>query len=91
MISPAAEQELLRILSEIRAMELSDAGWAERESSDMFQTQHLCGGYDADEEAFWFSYFPDDGGEFWFAITLAEATSAVSPRTLPPLEMRAAE
>ena len=42
------------------------------ESSDLFQTEHCCGGYDADERAFCFSHYDADGKERWFQVTLSE-------------------
>lgn len=39
------------------------------ESSDMFQTKNFCGGFDAIENEFCFSYYNDDK-EFWFQLSL---------------------
>lgn len=50
--------ELLRHFDAIVSMEMTPEAWADRESDDMFQSQHFCGGFDADEAAFLFSYFP---------------------------------
>ena len=72
-------------------MAMSVGGWAERESSDMFQSPHFSGGFDATEGEFLFSYFPDEGGEFWFGVTLDDVAGAARDRRLPALEMRLAE
>jgi hypothetical protein len=57
-----------RILDENK----DEAQWAEIESDDMFQTESFVGGYDADEEAFCFSYYDETGKELWFQLTLDE-------------------
>ena len=49
--------------------------WAEIESCDMFQTSNYCGGFDADEQAFCFSYFDPNNQEFWFQIDLQQVKS----------------
>ncbi len=46
--------------------------WAEIESDDMFQSRSFVGGYDADEEAFCFSYYAANGQEYWFQVDLNE-------------------
>ncbi len=67
----AVTDEFLEILVQISAENRSPAEWAAIESDDMFQSAHFVGGYDADEEAFCFSYFDDDRNEFWFQFPLA--------------------
>ena len=51
----------------------TDDDWAERESDDWFQTASFCGGYDADERAFCFSYYDASGMEWWFQVSLPDA------------------
>jgi hypothetical protein len=58
---------------EISESDWSEADWAEHESDDWWQTEELCGGYDATESAFCFSYYAPEGDEFWFQFTLAQA------------------
>lgn len=65
--------ELESICVEIKEKELTEDQWAEVESDDMFQSEKFCGGFDADEKEFCFSYFPNDGKEYWFQFTLLEA------------------
>lgn len=47
--------------------------WALAESDDMFQEGSYIGGYDADEEAFFFSYF-DQEKEYWFQLSMNDIT-----------------
>ncbi len=51
----------------------SDAGWAEIEAGDGFQTETVTGGYDADEHAFTFSVHTPEGDELWLTLTRADA------------------
>ena len=52
--------------------------WRQIESSDMFQTKNYCGGYDATEDAFCFSYFDQNGVEFWFQLTLKDIEEIIN-------------
>jgi hypothetical protein len=83
--------ELLRHFDEIVSMALTAEQWAERESSDMFQSEHFSGGFDATEMEFLFSYYPAEGGEFWFGVSLDDVQKAVSSRQLPSIDMRLAD
>ncbi len=47
--------------------------WAASESDDEFQTEHLCGGFDAEERSFLFSWFAADD-EWWFSLTPEQAS-----------------
>ena len=67
------DPEFVEICREIRADNLTVAEWREVESDDMFQSEHFCGGFEAIEDAFCFSYYSPDGQEYWFQITLEEA------------------
>lgn len=60
------------IITEIDHINKTDKEWIEIESSNMFQTNRYCGGYDADEMAFCFSYFTEDRSEYWFQFSLAD-------------------
>ncbi len=64
------DEEFREICSKILSEKRSDEEWALIESSDMFQTEHFCGGYDATEMAFCFSYYDSKNNEFWFQIDL---------------------
>ena len=63
-----------KIIQEDRSIE----EWEQIESSDMFQTKHYCGGYDATEGAFCFSYFDQNGDEFWFQLTLKDVEEIIA-------------
>ncbi|MBY0273404.1 MAG: hypothetical protein K2X02_08400 [Alphaproteobacteria bacterium] len=63
-------QEFMEICNQIIKENKDDHEWVLIESSDMFQTDHYCGGYDATENAFCFSYYNLEGKEFWFQLTL---------------------
>ena len=76
------EEELKGICKDILAENKSEQQWAEIESDDMFQTAMFCGGYDADENEFCFSYFSSDDNEYWFQISLSDVTDIASGRTV---------
>lgn len=67
------DNEMQKICENIINEKKTETEWALIESSDMFQTEHYCGGFDATENAFCFSYYKDNGEEYWFQITLKEA------------------
>ncbi len=69
--------ELKDICEEILKENKTMSEWALIESSDMFQSKHFIGGYDATEEAFCFSYYDDQGKEFWFQFTLDQAKEII--------------
>ena len=75
-----------RILEESKTPEQ----WALVESDDMFQGGPFVGGYDADEAEFCFSYYADDGGEYWFQFSLAEA-ARIASGGIGDIEMREPE
>lgn len=66
------DQELRHILFQIKNENKTLEEWAEIESSDMFQSENYCGGFDATENAFTFSYFAKDSVEYWFQFSLDE-------------------
>ena len=82
--------ELIGMLEDIVRENKSDDEWALVESDDMFQSPHYCGGYDAIERAFCFSYYPDEGSEYWFQLTLDELRKIVE-RGAGDVEARPAE
>ena len=63
------DAELRALCAEIAAWMASEPAWREQESSDMFQSVHYCGGWEADEEAFTFSHYDAAGRERWFNLT----------------------
>ena len=84
------DSEFRSICQEIVAENQTEEEWAEVESDDMFQSENYVGGFDADEEAFCFSYYAPDGQEYWFQFTLDEAKAVTAGET-PVIEIRPAE
>lgn len=72
------EDELIDICEEIIEQNKSEQQWAEIESGDMFQSAMFCGGFDADENKFCFSYFSSTGSEYWFQFGLSIAKRIAS-------------
>ena len=70
-------KELISICSQIVEKGFSLDQWAEIESDDMFQNKTFCGGFDADENEFCFSYFDENGQEYWFQFNLSDANEVV--------------
>jgi len=70
--------ELVEICKEIRDKGFSEYQWAEIESCDMFQSDSFVGGYDADENEFCFSYYDQNGNEYWFQFNLKLALEMAS-------------
>ena len=66
-------QELEVICSQITNKHYSVEQWAEIESCDMFQSTSYCGGFDADENEFCFSFYSTNGNEYWFQFSLTTA------------------
>ena len=83
-------EELISICSEISDKNFSDMQWSEIESGDMFQTAMYCGGYDADEKEFCFSYYSSDGNEFWFQFDIDSAKKISVGATIELVGVRAA-
>lgn len=73
----AVTNELRQICEEIAEENLSVEQWAEIESSDMFQTATLCGGFEATERLFTFSWCSSKDEEYWFDLSLEEIEGIV--------------
>lgn len=71
------DDELKSICREIQSESKIDDEWAEIQSCDMFQTKKYCGGYDAIEQSFWFSYYDKNESEWWFEISLSQIRKIV--------------
>lgn len=67
------ESELRDICQEIVDRDQSLDEWREMESSDEFQGERYHGGFEAEEDAFCFTYYEDDSTELLFQFTLEEA------------------
>lgn len=70
--------ELVSLCAQIVQARRSLNQWREFESDDMFHNAHFCGGFDATEDAFCFSYYNPSGTEYWFQLTLPEVRQVVS-------------
>lgn len=71
------DNDLMLICKEIVDDDNSEEAWAGMESGDMFQQGRYCGGFDADDMFFAFSY--DDEGEQWcLSLTLKEVQEVVA-------------
>ena len=66
------DDEIQRICRQIVAQGLDLHQWAQRESDDMFQTEHYSGGYESSDRAFCFSHYDKAGEERWFGLTLEQ-------------------
>jgi hypothetical protein len=82
------DDELRKLLLLIQAENKSEAEWAEIESGDMFQTKSYCGGFDAIEMEFCFSYYSKTN-EYWFQFSLDEVNDFLSSQN-SKLSMRLA-
>jgi hypothetical protein len=83
-------KEFRDICAQILAEQKTSDDWAAEESDDMFQSVSFSGGYDADEDAFCFSYYDEQQNEFWFQLTLDEVRE-VAAGTRTRLTIRPAE
>lgn len=83
-------EEFLSILRNIKAEGKAPEEWAEIESDDMFQSDHFVGGYDADEEAFCFSFFDQDDQEYWFQISFDDVELILNGK-MQQIDVRPAE
>src|SRR5687768_10531934 len=90
ILDEAAQSELSSVCSGIVERGWNEDVWSEHEACDEFQTEHLCGGFDATEREFCFSYFAPGGKEYWFQFPLAQAKALASSPNLP-LVLREAE
>ena len=72
------DDELRKICQEIKKMNKSHNEWNQIESSDMFQSEKYCGGFDAIEQEFCFSYYDEDNIEYWFAFSLNDLDSIIA-------------
>lgn len=83
-------EELLGIFKNISKRNLTLTEWREIESDDEFQTENYCGGFDATEDEFCFSYYDINKVEYWFQKSLNEIEEINSGK-ISELEIRLAE
>ena len=83
-------KEFLEISREIENRKLTLSQWREIESSDDFQTKNYCGGFDATEDEFTFSYYNPDGTEYWFQLSLSKIIE-INNRVVTEIDIRNAK
>jgi len=69
--------ELMKILLEIKSENKTIVEWREVESSDSFQSENFCGGFDETEDEFTFSYYFNERNEYWFQFSLIQLEDLV--------------
>jgi hypothetical protein len=72
------DDEFRNICSEIVLEDLTELEWRKLWSSDYFQTEHFCGGFDALEKAFVFGYYAANGKQYSFLLKLSEIPDVLS-------------
>ena len=85
-----ANNELLEIFNDILNRKLTLTQWSEIESCDEFQTDNFCGGFDATEMEFCFSYYDKNKTEYWFQKSMNEIKEIISGK-VTEFEIRLAE
>ena len=83
-------KELLEVFRNIINRNLTLAEWREIESDDEFQTENYCGGFDATENEFCFSYYNKIRTEYWFQKSLLEIQK-INKGEITEFEIRLAE
>lgn len=66
------DTEFISICHKILKENLDLESWSLIESSDQFQTEKYCGGFDGTENEFTFSYYDENKQEFWFQLPLSD-------------------
>jgi hypothetical protein len=72
------DEKLKKICKEIKDSDKTLQEWMDTETSNQFDEFPYAGGFEAIEQAFWFSYYADDGDEYVFRIDLDEIESILS-------------
>lgn len=65
-------EEFRSLCQSIRNENLRIEQWRLIESDDQFRTQNYCGGFDATEDEFTFSWYDDSKNEHWFQLSLEQ-------------------
>ena len=84
------DRELLEIFKDILNRNLTLTEWRKIESSDEFQTEKYCGGFDATEDEFCFSYYGSNKVEYWFQKSMDEIEQIYGGK-INEFEIRVAE
>ncbi len=85
----AIPEELVLICREILKDNKTETEWGRVECDDMFQTERFVGGFDAEEQAFCFSFY-EQGTEYWLQISLEQVRDIVD-RSVTTIDIRTAE
>ncbi len=80
------DSQLKTICSEIQKQNWTINQWSDHESCDWFQTPNYCGGFDATEEEFCFSFYDKNQKEYWFQFAL-ESVEQIIDGQVNELEM----
>ena len=89
-INHEIDAEFISICKQILNENLDLNDWNLIESSDQFQTEKYCGGFDGTENEFTFSYFDEKRNEFWFQLPLGDIEK-VEKGIITEVEIRKAE
>lgn len=84
------DNELKNICEQIRRENKTIEEWYQIESDDMFQSGNYCGGFDGIEQEFCFSYYDDEGKEWWFQFSFFDIEKIISGKMLY-IDMREAQ
>ena len=84
------DSEFITICQQILQENLDLKDWNLTESSDQFQTNKYCGGFDGTENEFTFSYYDENGNEFWFQLSLLDIKK-VEKGIIKEIEIKKAE
>ncbi|WP_175578749.1 hypothetical protein [Tenacibaculum aiptasiae] len=90
MMKLRIDKELLEIFKDILNRNLTLTEWRQMENCDEFQTVNYCGGFDAIEDEFCFSYFDLNKVEYWFQIPLSEIQK-IDKENIPEIDIRLAK
>ncbi|WP_420603007.1 hypothetical protein [Flagellimonas sp.] len=84
------DEEFISICQQILNEDHDLNSWASIESSDQFQTDNYCGGFDKTENEFTFSFYKENGKEFWFQLPLRDVNKVIAG-SITEIEIREAE
>ena len=73
------DDELRELCGEIVAWMSNEPEWRDIEASDMFQSEHYCGGWEGEDE-FTFNYYDDENRELWFTLSPMEVEDVAKGR-----------
>ena len=79
LIKIKIDEQFKKICKRIITRNFNINQWAEIESSDEFQTKNYCGGFDATEMEFCFSYY-ENKQEYWFQLSLNDIKRIINNR-----------